>query len=197
MDLIPFPLIILAVLSVVVGFVGSPFMGNAFQKFIHHEAAIHHVKPTLVVIIPSVLLGIAGIYTAWLLCGRGMAYLEKIKANLRTFANIYGAIVISPSSSIVSVCERLTGCFIYRLLVNKYFVDEIYSSILITPFIKLTRFVGRFDLSVIDGMVNGVASIITFFGREVRKLQTGFVQGYVMVLVLGIIFLILIGYYVM
>jgi NADH-quinone oxidoreductase subunit L len=190
------PLIILAVLSVVGGFIGSPFMDNAFQKFIHHEAAMHHVEPSLLVMVLSVLLGVTGIYVAWLLCGRGMAYLERIKANLRVFVAVYEAIVIAPSTRIVDVSERLTGSFLYRLLANKYFVDEIYSSILISPFIKLTRLVGRFDLTVVDGIVNGVASIITLFGRGVRKLQTGFVQGYIMVLVLGVIFLILIGFFV-
>lgn len=190
------PLIILAVLSVIGGFVGSPLMGYAFQEFVHHEAAIHHVHPSPAVIIPSVLLGLAGIYVAWLLCGRGMVYLETIKANLRSFIGFYGAIVIFPSAIIVDVGKRLTDCFLYRWLANKYFVDEVYSSILITPFIKLTRFVAGFDITVIDGMVNGVASAITFFGRGARKIQTGFVQGYVVILVFGLIFLILVGYFV-
>ncbi len=191
------PLIILAGLSVIGGFVGSPLMDNAFQKFIHHEAAMQHVEPSLMVMVLSVLLGVVGIYIAWLLCGSGMAYLERIKANLRVFVDVYEAIVISPSTGIVGAGERLTGSFLYKLLANKYFVDEIYSSILVTPFIKLARFAGGFDRSVIDGMVNGVASVITFFGRGVRKLQTGFVQGYIMVLVLGIIFLIIVGFFVM
>lgn len=191
------PLIILTVLSVIGGFVGSPLMGNAFQKFVHHEAAMHHAEPSTMVMVLSVLLGVIGIYVAWLLCGRGMAYLERIKANLRVFGEVYKALVIYPSTSIVGVSERLTGSFIFKLLANKYFVDEIYGSIIVTPFIKLTRFVAGFDRSVVDGMVNGVASLITLFGRGVRKMQTGFVQGYVMVLVLGIIFLMLIGFYIL
>ncbi|MBI4007230.1 MAG: NADH-quinone oxidoreductase subunit L [Planctomycetes bacterium] len=190
------PLIILAGLSVIGGFIGSPLMGNAFQEFIHHEAAMHHAEPSLMVMVISVLIGVAGIYIAWLLCGRGMAYLEEIKANLRVFVDVFKTVVIYPSRSTVGVGEKLTNSFLYILLANKYFVDEIYSSFLVTPFIKLARFAGGFDLSVIDGVVNGVASVITFFGRGVRKLQTGFIQRYIMVLVLGIIFLILVSFFV-
>jgi NADH-quinone oxidoreductase subunit L len=47
-----------------------------------------------------------------------------------------------------------------------------------------------FDLPVIDGIVNGIAKVIEFIGSQARKLQSGYVQNYVFVIVFGLIILI-------
>lgn len=112
---------------------------------------------------------------------------------------------------------------VYLPLKNKYYVDELYYLVLVRPGIKLSElarrfdlgvidwcvnFVGRttaeiskqageFDLEVIDGVVNGVANGTVATGRQLRKVQTGYVQAYMMSIlaaaVIGLIILEVIG----
>jgi len=51
----------------------------------------------------------------------------------------------------------------------------------------------RFDLATIDGSVNGVSAVIKFGARAFRLLQTGFIQNYLLAMVLGL-FIILTAY---
>jgi hypothetical protein len=46
---------------------------------------------------------------------------------------------------------------------------------------------GRFDLDIIDGAVNGVAQVFMSWGRGVRSLQSGQLQKYAMVMFLGVV----------
>lgn len=82
-----------------------------------------------------------------------------------------------------------------RLLENKYYVDEIYNSAVINP-IHAGSHEGLwklFDLSVIDGVVNGLGRSVTQIGAMVRYLQTGFVRSYAAVILFGA--LIVIAYF--
>ena len=100
---------------------------------------------------------------------------------------------------------------IYRLLLNKYWVDEIYAAMIIRPTLKLSDLLWEFDARVVDGMVNGVRNmtvgsswvsgifdlqvvdgLVNLVGRsydvasrQFRRLQVGFAQGYAMVMVFG------------
>jgi NADH-quinone oxidoreductase subunit L len=74
-----------------------------------------------------------------------------------------------------------------RLLENKYYVDEVYDAALVNPIKEgsrglLWRF---FDVGVIDGIVNGVGSVVTRFGAVARYLQPGFVRAYAAIILLG------------
>jgi len=99
----------------------------------------------------------------------------------------------------------------YRLLLNKYWVDEIYDAVFVQGCIKLadllwefdarvvdglvngtrhltvgTSFVsGIFDLRIVDGLVNLIATINYRASGAFRRLQVGFTQGYAMVMVFG------------
>ncbi len=82
-----------------------------------------------------------------------------------------------------------------RLLENKYYVDEIYDAAIINP-IKVGSREGLwklFDVSVIDGIVNGLGRSITQIGGVVRYLQVGFVRSYAAIILLGA--LAVIGYF--
>ena len=100
---------------------------------------------------------------------------------------------------------------IYKLLLNKYWVDEIYNATFIEGTIKFSRFLwefdarvvdgavngtalstvgssfvsGVFDLKVVDGAVNLVAKAYDVASLRFRRLQVGFAQGYAMVMVFG------------
>jgi NADH-quinone oxidoreductase subunit L len=108
---------------------------------------------------------------------------------------------------------------LYELLLNKYWVDELYDYIFVRGGKALASFLwgfdervvdgavngasymtvqtsegsSRFDLQTIDGSVNGLSVVIKFGARAFRLLQTGFVQNYVLAMVLGL-FVIMTAY---
>jgi NADH-quinone oxidoreductase subunit L len=82
-----------------------------------------------------------------------------------------------------------------RLLEEKYRVDEIYNAALIDP-IKAGSREGLwkfFDVGVVDGIVNGVGRLMTWVGGVVRHVQPGFVRSYAAIILLGA--LAVVGYF--
>jgi NADH-quinone oxidoreductase subunit L len=84
---------------------------------------------------------------------------------------------------------------LYRLLLNKYYVDELYDAAVVEP-IKVASTEGlwrRFDVKLVDGAVNGVASIVAASATTLRRLQTGSVRAYAGSLFVGVV--VILGYY--
>lgn len=83
-----------------------------------------------------------------------------------------------------------------KVLVNKYWVDEGYDRVFVQPIKTLSTTVlwQVFDVRIIDGAVNGTAALMKLLGRGLRHIQTGFVRSYVVMIFLGA--LIVIGYFV-
>jgi NADH-quinone oxidoreductase subunit L len=84
---------------------------------------------------------------------------------------------------------------LHRLLLNKYYVDELYNVTIVQP-IKVISTEGlwrAFDVKVIDGAVNGTASIVDGGAAVLRRLQTGSVRTYAGSVLLGVV--IILGYY--
>jgi NADH-quinone oxidoreductase subunit L len=84
---------------------------------------------------------------------------------------------------------------LYQLLLNKYYVDEIYDALIVQP-IKRTsqRLLWRgMDAGLIDGTVNAVGLVVRGWSAVLRRLQTGSVRAYAMSLFLGVIAIL--GYY--
>jgi NADH-quinone oxidoreductase subunit L len=81
---------------------------------------------------------------------------------------------------------------IYRLLFNKYYVDELYNHILIRPTLWVAnRFIEGFtDAKIIEGIVNGVPKAIGRFAGVLRKVQTGLTQHYAIIMAAGVLILI-------
>jgi NADH-quinone oxidoreductase subunit L len=190
------PLMILAVFAVIAGFPGSPFMDNWFGKFVHFGSEQLHsgggaAHPDTLVMALSIGVALLGIILAWVTYVKRWFGTEPIKAK---FGNIY------------------------KLLANKYWIDEIYDNLIIQPFLRLTRICFRFDEIIIDGAVNGAAYVVVFLSEVkrlfdeyvvdgavngigwifaqgstvLRRVQTGFVQNYLLVAFVGIIALILV-----
>ena len=108
---------------------------------------------------------------------------------------------------------------IYSLFWNKYYFDEFYNGILVGFTVWGSRMLGYFDLRAVDGIVNGVGftvramfaaligwidntivdgivnwvgQIIWSIGGRIRRIQTGMIQGYLLIILGGIVLLILI-----
>jgi NADH-quinone oxidoreductase subunit L len=84
---------------------------------------------------------------------------------------------------------------LHRLLLNKYYVDELYDASIVQP-IRIVSQEGLwrgFDVRIIDGAVNGTATIVAGSAAALRRLQTGSVRAYAGSLFVGVI--IVLGYY--
>jgi NADH-quinone oxidoreductase subunit L len=163
------PLILLAIPSVLIGFVGFPPEDGEFHHFLHHAFEFveeHHVSMTTTwtfgIISTAVALG--GIFVAWL------AYMK-------------GA--IDPAA----VSERYQG--LYRFLLNKWYFDEIYQQFIVEPLRRFSVFLWRvIDEGIIDATVNGVATGIAAVSQRVRHVQTGLVANYALAIALGMVILV-------
>ena len=76
----------------------------------------------------------------------------------------------------------------YRLLSNKYYVDEFYDATVVRPITEGSRRgLAPFDMKVVDGLVNGTARAFRGLSGWGRGMQTGIVQSYALALVLGVV----------
>jgi NADH-quinone oxidoreductase subunit L len=84
---------------------------------------------------------------------------------------------------------------IHRLLLNKYYVDEIYDASVVHPLGAVSRdgLWRVVDVGVIDGAVNGVGSIVDAGAANLRRLQTGSIRTYASSLFVGVV--LVLGYY--
>jgi NADH-quinone oxidoreductase subunit L len=170
-----FPLMVLAGLSVVGGYVGLPMgllWGNRLGQFLEPVLAGHHGEhhsasleiALMVISVGIALIGIAAAYT------------------------LYFAKPGLPEQLAI----RFRGA--YRLLLDKYNVDELYDAAFVRPTVSLSSWMWRFfDVRIVDGLVNGTASSIASSSRSWRRLQTGDVQHYALWFLFGA--LLIVGYY--
>ena len=128
--------------------------------------------------------------------GFGLAYLMYFRHRLRpeTFSEALGGVP-------------------YRVVLNKYYVDELYDLVFVRGGLLLCRLIAWFDLHVIDGIVNLSAAIVRgwawlfglidlyivdgavnavangtyFIGRRVRNVQTGAISAYLYVVLIGVL----------
>jgi NADH-quinone oxidoreductase subunit L len=92
-----------------------------------------------------------------------------------------------------AMARRFSG--LYRLLLNKYYVDELYDAAIVQP-IKLlsTRGLWRgVDVGIIDGAVNGVGLLVRGSSTALRRLQTGSIRAYAAALFTGAV--LIVGWY--
>ena len=166
------PLAVLAILSIVGGFVGLPaWMGlgaNRFGEFL--EPALKHTRLAEAHDLPhgmelgfaviSVLAALTGIYVA------------------------YRLYVRSPGSA-DAIAQRLR--LLYRLSFRKYFVDEIYDSAFVRPIRDGSREIlwKGLDVGLVDGSVNGVGRSVRGWGALMKHIQNGLVRSYATWILLG------------
>jgi NADH-quinone oxidoreductase subunit L len=112
----------------------------------------------------SVAAALAGLGVAWELYVRGRADLTKVG---------------TPQNGV------------HRLLLHKYYVDELYDRALVQPILALSRWCAEtVDAGVIDGAVNGVAAVIVRAAGRLRRYQTGFVMNYALSMLVGVVALL-------
>ncbi len=181
------PLVVLALFSLVGGWVGLPdwlLWGDAFKRFLAPivsrpvvgafvMAAAHPAaaRLSLSVILSMVALaaGLIGIFLAWMLYLRYPGAPQRIAARMAT---------------------------IHEVLAEKYYVDQIYDLLISRPlfWISGTVLSDGVDRGVIDGLVNGAGAAVEEGGETARKAATGNVRDYAFVYLAGA--LAVAGFYV-
>ena len=84
---------------------------------------------------------------------------------------------------------------LYRLLLNKYYVDEVYDAAVVQP-IRIGSQEGLWrglDVQVVDGAVNGTGALVAAGSSVLRRLQTGSVRAYAGSMFIGVV--VILGYY--
>src|SRR6185436_19157580 len=75
----------------------------------------------------------------------------------------------------------------YSILVNKYYVDELYDAVIVSPVVRTSReFLWKVvDTLMIDGAVNGVGTLVRGSANGLRRMQSGYVRTYAAWILLG------------
>ncbi len=94
------------------------------------------------------------------------------------------------------MADALAGTFrnTYKLLYNKYFVDEVYDATVVHPLVDGSRAVlwKGADVGLIDGSVNGVGTLARGVGGVLRRLQSGNIRSYAAWVLAGSLIMIVI-----
>ena len=178
-DSMTIPLMILAVLSTVGGFLQIPLVqgGQILDRF------LEPVFADALALVPPAHAGHTPMAEVWLMAISLAVALVGILVAYRFY-------VTSPETP-RRLAERVRG--LYRLVFNKYWVDEAYDATVVQPIYRgSVRLWEDFDAAVIDGAVNGVGKQIERGSALLRSAQVGYVQVYALVLTLGAV--VVIGY---
>ena len=174
------PLVVLAVLSIVGGWVAAPsFWGGLdhFAAFLNPVFATHEAAEGLSEAQAHVLeLWLAGVAVVSAGIGWAVAFWLYLK---------------QPGKP-EQLAKSLSG--IYTTLYNKYYVDELYAAVIVRPLVWLSENVlwKVIDVEAIDGTVNGIAHGATAVGDTVRHTQSGNTRSYAVWVVVGALAIIII-----
>lgn len=152
------PLSILAGLAILAGFVNTP-LGFGLESFLTegvHVGPQAHGETWLIFV--SILIAALGI---------GLAYVMYYKKSINS----------------ESLADSMRGG--YKLLLNKYYIDELYEKALVGPIVGIAKVLYEMDRFFIDGIVNLVGKVTRGSGRVLVRTQTGQLQTYGLLTVVG------------
>jgi NADH-quinone oxidoreductase subunit L len=166
------PLVVLGILSVVGGIVGSlaifglpkwipiqHFLEFTF-KDVHAEAHAPSLALQWVSVGASLLVALIGIGLAWRKYGKGFEYEENSNP-------------------------------VYQLVLNKFYVDEALDVVLIKPILALGRFLNwLLENWTLDGLTRGIAWFFRWVSNGLRYLQTGYMRNYALMILVGVLLII-------
>ena len=160
-----FPLIVLAILSIIGGYVGVPEVLGG-----HHELAgylspvVKSVEHHLDHNTEYILMGLS---TILVVISISFAWMKFKNYKVEGEANGLG-----------------------KVLENKWYVDELYQTAIVNPLKSISAFFNNIiESKVIDGAVNGVGKAVNYSSRQLRWLQSGQIGAYVLLMVIGMLIL--------
>lgn len=157
------PLVVLAVLSVFGGYLGFPGY-SVLEHWLSPVTGAHHSEhgsAAYIIMAVSILIGFLGMGLGYFL------YVMRPEIPKKIFEN---------------------AGFAYKVLMNKYYVDEIYDATIVNPIKKISILTWKyFDVLVVDGAVLMFARVSRFTGEFARLMQTGAIQVYAAFILFGLI----------
>ncbi len=167
---ITIPLIVLAILSVIGGYVGIPeflvhgahtlkdFLNPVFAQSATELEKLGHQHPSH--------------STEWALAG------------LSSLLVLIVVVLAWNRFSKKPDMDEAKG--LGKLLQNKWYVDEIYDAVITKPLNRLSVFFSSvFEKNIVDGIVNGVGKLVSYGGRQLRWMQSGQTGAYILLMVLA------------
>lgn len=177
-------LVALAILSTIGGFVNIPpaltWWSNSdpllksWLKPVFEDAEVilahnaHHGVNTMMYVLMVLATGVA--LSMWYIAKKW--YLDPKLSNQRSLVKSFNPV--------------------YKLLLNKYWLDEIYLVLFVNPINRWsTSFLWKFtDVKIIDGLVNGSAKFVEASGQRIKLIQSGITQNYATMMIAGIIIIL-------
>lgn len=172
---------ILGILSLIGGWIQLPFfhnlkiLGGFLEPVFHHAheiGGIEHGKEVGIwlegaLMALSLIVALIGIYIAY------NFYIKNPELPKR-------------------LGEKFAG--LYRLLFNKYYVDEIYQKIVVRPLYNLSLGLSYIvDQHIIDAAVNGTGKSMVYGSSLLRRVNTGYVQFYGLIMFIGAVVVMLVN----
>jgi NADH-quinone oxidoreductase subunit L len=163
------PLVVLAVLAIVTGYLGIPhFLAPALSTPLA-SSSTHEGTAAVAIMVIATIMSLAGIAVAYVLYVLRQDLPDRLM-------------------------EQWSSLYIGSL--HKWYVDELYDAWFVRPTVNAANDLWRWiDVRVIDGAVNGVAATINLWGRALRLIQSGEVQHYALAMALGTV--IILGVYLL
>jgi len=170
------PLMVLAFFAVVAGFIGIPELfapnAHALEHFLAPVFAgskalshAHHLEAS----------------TEWILMGTATTIILMVIVYAITKFKKYEK--AEPNTGIATILE------------NKWYVDELYDTVIIKPLYWFASFLkNSVEKFVIDGAVNGVGKLVGYGSRQFRLLQSGQVGSYILMMVMALVLFIIIWF---
>ncbi|MFM7152204.1 MAG: NADH-quinone oxidoreductase subunit L, partial [Gemmataceae bacterium] len=156
-----FPLMVLAVFAVLVGFVLGPT--HLFAHWLEKTPGWPHMHEE-----PHLNFALMGISTIMALGGIALAWWMYVRQ-----PELPAKVAKSAQS-------------LYQLSLNKFYIDEIYAAFIVRPAEGLANLLRRADTGGIDSMVDLTGNLPRMVGNLFRPIQNGLVQFYALAMVLGL-----------
>ncbi|GAA0319778.1 NADH-quinone oxidoreductase subunit L [Bacillus carboniphilus] len=156
------PMAVLAFFAIFIGYIQTPWFGHFLGDWLTEGTTLlghSHVEGPVWVMLASILLSLSGI---------GLAYLMYSKGSI--------------PKDVVSGGAPITT----NILRNKYYVDELYNGTIVRGVGMISLFLRFIDRYLVSGIVRGVTGFVVYLGKEGSRFQTGQVQWYGTVAVVGL-----------
>ena len=193
-------------------FLGN-FRGTHEQEHHLHESPAAITIPLIILAVLAVTGGLVGIPEVFMHGGHRLeSFLEPVFAQSKAItekhtlshATEFMLMAISVGGALVALLYASNKFGKYsksgaepagfaKLLANKWYVDELYHTVIILPLKSLSVFFNNvIEKKVIDGVVNGTGKAVNYGSRQLRYLQSGQVGAYVLLMVIGMLVLFII-----
>jgi len=171
------PLIVLAVLSVIGGFMGIPAVFAADSHWLEHYLA-------------PIFAGSTALVTP-----HHLSHTQEYMMMGIVTAFIIAVILYAVNTYKKGIGEKEEAKGIGKLLENKWYVDELYDAVIVRPLHSFAGFLKNvIEKTGIDGVVNGVGKFVAYGSRQLRLVQSGQVANYLLIMILSMVIFFIIWF---